>query len=300
LSGPDDRPSPDDVRRIERLFGGRTAAWQRVVGRGYTPTERWVVRSAVGRSAFAKVSRSASTADWLRDEYRAYELIEGDFMPRLYGFDDDGETTILLLEDLSQAHWPPPWDDHHVRRTLQTLDAVRRTGPVDGLPASPPWWQSVGGWPEVGKEPTSFLALGLCSERWLDRALPALIAAAHRAVLEGDDLLHFDVRSDNVCWTEDRLLLVDWNHACLGNGALDVVGWIPSLLYEWGPQAAAISPDEPELAALVTGYFAHHSRLPAIRDAPRVRSVQLAQVKTALPWTAGLLGLPPPDGRGLA
>jgi hypothetical protein len=275
-------------------MGSSPAGWRRVTG-GYTPAERWVVRFADGRSAFAKVGASDFTNDWLRDEHRAYELLRGDFMPRLCGWDDDGEAPVLLLEDLSAAHWPPPWEEGQVRRTLEALDAVRRTGPVQGLPALDRWWHGVGGWKQVGEESESFLALGLCSREWLEPALPVLAAAADRAELEGDDLLHFDLRSDNVCFAEDRTVLVDWNHACVGNGALDVVGWIPSLLYEWGPKANTIAPDEPELAALVAGYFAHHAGLPAIADAPGVRRVQLAQLRTALPWTARLLSLPPLD-----
>jgi hypothetical protein len=73
-----------------------------------------------------------------------------------------------------------------------------------------------------------------------------------------------------------------------------VVAWMPSLMFEWGPQAERFDPHEPELAALVAGYFGHHGRLPSIPDAPRVRQVQREQLSTALPWVAKLLHLPPP------
>jgi thiamine kinase-like enzyme len=40
--------------------------------------------------------------------------------------------------------------------------------------------------------------------------------------LAGKDLLHIDLRSDNICFAGDRTLLIDWNLACHGNGLLDL------------------------------------------------------------------------------
>ena len=51
-----------------------------------------------------------------------------------------------------------------------------------------------------------FLRLGLCSRNWLELALPTLIDAAEGARLEGDSLLHLDIRSDNLCFRGDRRL----------------------------------------------------------------------------------------------
>jgi thiamine kinase-like enzyme len=42
-------------------------------------------------------------------------------------------------------------------------------------------------------------------------------------------LLHFDVRSDNLCFRDGRALLIDWNLACIGNPVVDVAAWLPSL-----------------------------------------------------------------------
>lgn len=224
-----------------------------------------------------------------------YRGLAAEFMPRLFGWDDDGERPILLLEDLSQGHWPPPWTESYVERVVSILADVRSTPPPAGLPAVEDWRKTLTCWIHVAEAPGSFLAMGFCSRRWLDRALPALLDAESKAVLTGSDLLHLDVRSDNICLPGERTLLVDWNLASVGNAALDGVAWMPSLMFEWGPQAERFDPNEPELAALVTGYFAHNSRLPGIPDAPRVRHVQRDQLSTALPWTAELLNLPPPD-----
>jgi hypothetical protein len=275
------------------MAGSTPVGWTRIHG-GYTPAERWVVRFSDGRSAFAKVGVTESTATWIRAEQRVYAGLSGDFLPRMLGWDDDGERPILLLEDLSGGHWPPPWDERLVRRVLGTLERVRSTPSIPGLPAANDWRGTLTCWIHVAEDPGPFVAMGFCSSPWLDRALPTLLEAEARAVLAGSELLHLDVRSDNICFAGERTLLVDWNLAAVGNPALDVVAWIPSLIFEWGSQAERFSPNEPELAALVTGYFAHNATLPGIPDAPRVRQVQRDQLKTALPWAAALLGLPPP------
>jgi hypothetical protein len=44
----------------------------------------------------------------------------------------------------------------------------------------------------------------------------------------------------------------------------------------------------------MSGFFAARAGLPPIPTAPHVREVQLAQLRTALPWAARALGLPPP------
>src|SRR5262249_16603313 len=111
---------------------------------------------------------------------------------------------------------------------------------------------------------------------------------------EGDSLTHWDLRSDNICLTENRALFVDWNLACLSNPELDLGFWLPSLAYEGGPEPERILPDAPEIAAWVSAFFAAPPRFPGIPDAPRVRLVQCQQLETALPWAVRALDLPPP------
>ena len=71
----------------------------------------------------------------------------------------------------------------------------------------------------AGPNPSSVWAS--CKE-WLSRALPALLEAEAAAPLEGSQPLHLDVRSDNIRLLADRVVFVDWNNACLGNGPFDV------------------------------------------------------------------------------
>ncbi|MGH3665185.1 MAG: phosphotransferase [Egibacteraceae bacterium] len=129
---------------------------------------------------------------------------------------------------------------------------------------------------------------------WLDANLPSLLAASARAVLAGDALLHGGVRSDNVCLRADRTVLVDWNWACRGNPAFDLVAWAPSLRLEGGPPPEWVAGGELELAALVAGYFAAKAGLPPPHRGSAARDVQHRQLRVALPWACQELGLPPP------
>jgi Ser/Thr protein kinase RdoA (MazF antagonist) len=124
--------------------------------------------------------------------------------------------------------------------------------------------------------------------------LPPLREGAERAPIDGDALIHCDVRSDNICLTDRGAVLVDWNQACIANADLDVAGWLPSLRLEGGPEPEELMPDSRGLAAALAGYFGSRAGLPPPPTAPRVRPLQLAQLRVALPWAARELGLEPP------
>jgi hypothetical protein len=292
------RPAPNLVEAVRTAAGREPATWERVVRGGYTPAERWIVTLEDATRAFAKFGTTELTADWLRLEHRAYIDIEGPFMPRFTGW-QDGPVPALLVEDLSDAHWPPPWHPGQVDRVLETLDLVAAT-------PCPEWATPVGeldifdGWSRIAADPDPFLALGLVSGRWLDRALSDLLAAQAPDELAGSSLLHLDVRSDNVSLRDDRALLVDWNHVTRGNPLFDVAAWLPSLASEGGLQPEDVSQDAGVFAAALAGYFCSRASMPTIPDAPLVRRAQLEQALTALPWAARWLGLPAPDGPAFA
>lgn len=282
------------ARRIASVVGARPVELRRV-SRGYTPAGRLVATFAGGDTLFVKLATDELTAGWLRDERRVYESLNGSFIPRCHGWEDDGERPMLLLEDLSAAHWPPPWSREQIESLLDTLRRVSASS-LEGAPRLGADSTLKRGWRMVADDPAPFLGLGLASPAWLDRALPLLLDALDRLVLEGESLLHCDVRSDNVCFVGGRGVLVDWNWACIGNPRVDIGAWLPSLRMEGGPLPESILPDAPEMAAMISGFFARHAGLPGIPDAPFVRPLQRRQLSTALPWAVRALGLPPLDG----
>jgi hypothetical protein len=280
------------VARAERVLGGRATSWARVESRGWARNEHWTILLDGGTRAFAKSAWLEPSVTWMRQEREIYDCVSGPFMPRLLGW-EDGERPLLVLEDLAEgAYFPPPWRPGDVEAVLATLADLGETR-VQGLPPFPERWLQ---WTAVSDDPAPFLSLGMASSDWLEGALPELLAAERAVDFSGSAVLHGDVRSDNLCIRADRVVLVDWNHACLGNPGFDVAAWLPSLALEGGPRPdevadAAVSP----FAVAIAGFFAARAGLPPPVGAPLVRGFQLAQLEVALPWACRVLGIAPPD-----
>lgn len=292
-------PPAELSRRVARLIGSDVESG-RPAPRGYTPARRWSLTLANGQRVFAKCgadTQKSAVATWLRHERRAYEDIAASFMPRLVGWDDDGHEPLLLLEDLSHGHWPPPWDSQRiaaVRALIEQIAALR-----------PPAWaedlerrerRHLSGWLRVRNDPDPFLSLGIADEHWLDACLPALIGSAESARLTGDSLVHFDLRSDNLCLIRDGprelAILVDWNWCGRGSARFDLMSWLPSLHAEGGPAPWEVVDDSEGFAALLSGYFAAQAGLPPAGAGVGGRQLQLACLEAALPWATRELGLP--------
>ena len=283
-----------NVARIAELLGSPVVDRRPATG-GYTPAERWVVELADGRSAFAKTAVNDLTALWLRNEYRMYSELRAPFMAELLGWADEDGLPMLLLENLSGCTWPPPWSDARIGSALAMLEQVAATPPPAWLQSSSEAAWIVDGWARVAEDPGPLLSTGIVSASWLDDALPVLLDVDNPAVIGGDQLCHFDVRSDNMCFRADgSAVLVDWNLAEIGNARLDVAFWLPSLALEGGPTPESVLPDASVEAAVVAGFFASRCGLPRIPDAPTVRDFQKRQLSQALPWACRVLALPLP------
>jgi hypothetical protein len=278
---------PETIARAERVLDQEAVSWTRVESGGWSRNEHWTFLLADGTRAFAKVASIDPGPAWLRDEFRVYSCVAGSFMPRFLGW-EDGDEPLLVLEDIADAYWPPPWRDGDVDAVLAALAEVGAATWTDKLPA-------LAGWP-VGttSNATRSCYSGSASSRrcgWGRRCRSSWRWAT--APLAGGSLLHCDVRSDNLCLRDGRATLVDWNHARIGNPALDVAFWLPSLELEGGPPPDPFGVDE--FAPLVAGFFDAHAGLPPPEGAPKVRDFQRAQLEVALPWACRALGLPPPS-----
>ena len=266
-----------------------------MISRGYSNASHWTARLADGRSVFVKQAVDQLTAGWLRREFHVYQRLHVPWVPELLGW-HDGELPILLLEDLSECDVAPPWTPARVDLVLGALAEMAAHPVPDGLPGI----DDAGledGWPEVARDPEPLLSLGFCSADWLERALPVLLSAEAAAPMSGNSLVHLDVRSDNLFFRDATALLVDWNHAAVGNPAFDLAFWLPSLRMEGGPEPDAVASIDPGLLARVSGFFAARAGLPDLPTVPRVRAVQRRQLAIALPWAARALQLPPPVSR---
>jgi hypothetical protein len=289
-------PDPEDVARVTRALGQRPRSWKPARGHGAPSNRRWVIELPSGATAFVKIAAYDYTAEWLRTEHANYvELASLPCVPRLLGWDDDGVHPALVLEDLSEASWPPPWSSAQVDAVLSTLETVHATTPLarmrrpqDHIP------DLAEGWRQIRADPEPFLSIGICSRAWLEASVDALEAASDEAVIDGDALIHFDVRSDNLCFRERGVTLVDWNLSCRAAGAFDVAAWLPSLSDEGGPDPWDVMPGAGNYASVLAGFFCGRGGLSPIPQAPHARPLQRSQGRVALNWASRELGLPPP------
>jgi hypothetical protein len=286
------------AERVARLLGARPIAWEarsahwQPSGPVAGGNERFSVLLDDGRRVFVKAAQAEHTAGWLRREHEVYAHLRGSFIPALEAFDDDPLYPLLVIEDLSAADWAVHWEPDRValvRAALAELAACEP--PPNTRPVREAFADFFGRWRVVEDDPEAFLSTGIRSRAWLEQALPRLIEAADAVPADGDDLLHLDVRSDNICFRDGAALLVDWNWCSTGNAEVDVAAWLPSLALEGGPQPWKILPAAGELAAWLAGVWAAVVGLPPPPTAPTVRTPQRRQLELALLWAERELGL---------
>ena len=283
------QPSPDVVNRVTALVG-KPRRWTPRSG-GFSSAGLWTI-SVKGDSHFVKASTTDDTARFLRDEASILNEFSAPFMPSVVAFDDDGSRPLLILEDLSQAMWPPPWNMPRAKAVLHVLEAIADVRPNGTLPHL----EFDHYWPKIAEDHQRVVDLGVISSDWLDGAYDTISTVAEQRDVSGDRLVHGDIRSDNLCFA-DRTVVVDWNWASIGNPVFDRVAWLPTLALEGGPPPWTQLGGEPELVAALAGFFLHYATQP---DHPEVRAdlrqFQRQQAAVLLQWAARELDLPPPDG----
>ena len=283
------QPIPSVLDRVKTILGTAPTTWLSM-RKGHTAAECLVMQFENGSTAFVKHATDERTAQWLTSERRICELVQESFLPKFIGW-DGREFPILILEDISAGHTAPPWSEEYVDRVFRLLDTLAAVKMPDNFPALVNYAEPFNGWQEIARNRSPFSKLGLVSAEWLERALPVLIEAETGIDLTGDSLVHTDMRSDNICFHQDHTLLVDWNWACKGNPKFDLISWLPSLHAEGGPPPWEFTLDEPKLIAMQAGYLARRASRPPMNQPASIRQLQLAQLRSALPWAAKALGL---------
>jgi aminoglycoside phosphotransferase (APT) family kinase protein len=206
------------------------------------------------------------------------------------------EWVVLVLEDLSRAHWPPPYVDRGAA-LLETITHVGATPPPQGLHRRPEVRPLATYWQRIRADPEPVLAHALFSEAWLKEAQPILDAAESSARLAGDDFLHDDVWAANVCYTERGAILIDWASASIGDRRLDLAYAILSIRSTDTTPPRVDFPDEAAYAALIAGANAFHAAQPIPDSIPHgamLRVGWLHDLEYALDWASELLQLTPP------
>jgi aminoglycoside phosphotransferase len=280
---------------IAAATGARPTSLQHVVA-GHTHAEKWLVELQNGRRAFVKAGTERSARAQIEREATTLESVAAAYMPELYGAAGVDDWSVLVLEDLSDAVWPPPYPDRG-EALLETVMKVSATPPPDWLGRRPAGRPLGTYWQRIAADPEPVLAHGLFSAAWLESSLPALDAAESLAQLAGDDLLHDDVWAANVCYAARGALLIDWASATIGDRRIDLAYALLSIRSSGTTPPPLDFPEEAAYAALLAGANAYQAAQPvdeSIQHASMLREGWLYDLEFALSWVCELLDLEPP------
>ncbi len=131
-----DRPSGEVIAVVTALLGVTPRTWEQRPG-GHTRTSKALVTLPDGTRRFVKWAATGSgAAAALRDELRVLSVARGPFLPDVVAWSVD--PTVVIMEDLSDALWPPPYPAD-VGPLWDALEAKARVEPPTGLPRLEEW-----------------------------------------------------------------------------------------------------------------------------------------------------------------
>jgi Ser/Thr protein kinase RdoA (MazF antagonist) len=204
---------------------------------------------------------------------------------------------VLVYEDVEGQHPTLPWQPDELDRVLGALQALAES--LTPSPVPEELEDSVVSW--LNRHGRGFNRLledplpGL--DEWTLRHMVDLARLEGQAptAAKGDTLLHFDTRADNLLLTPDRVYVVDWPHARLGQPWVDVVLFAPSVAMQGGPQpeellarlpaGRAADPDAVSaMIAAMAGFFTNQSLQPPSPGIPGIRQFQASQGVIARRW----------------
>ena len=272
---------------------------------GFSPGVAARLRTAGGRRAFLKAVGPEPNPDSARLHRRealiAAALPVAAPVPRLLWSLDEGEGgwVALLFEDIAGRQPHIPWRVDELARAVAALDdlaAVLTPSPVPESIAGriadtglfrTAWWGQLLRDPPAGLDP------------WVAHHLAALAALERDAAVAsvGETLLHVDLRADKLLLTPERVVVVDWPHACIGADWVDAVFMAPSVAMQGGPDAAtffarlssSVAADPAAVTAVIAltaGFFTASALQPPPPGLPTLRPFQAAQGRIASRWLA--------------
>lgn len=300
---------PEPLRaEVERHLGGRVAEAVTQPG-GFSPGVAARLRLDDGRRAFVKAvdGLNPDAPRLHRAEARiSAALPDSTPAPRLLGSIDAGGWVILMFEDVDGRVPAQPWQPAELARVLEAMGDLATSltpAPVDALPAADQDSNVGRGWDLLARDVRSGADDLAGVDPWVPANLDGLLAQEERwpTAVQGSTLAHSDIRADNILLTADRVMFVDWPWACLAPPWFDLVGLLPSVAMQGGPQPEEVlaghvlvrdaDPDSVTvMVSCLAGYFTYQSRQPDPPGLPTVREFQRAQGVVALDWLKVRLG----------
>jgi hypothetical protein len=277
---------------VEHELGSQVVASSTQYG-GFSPGVAARLVTASGRRAFVKAvgpELNPDTPGLFRQESVAMQALDPLRLtqaPRLYGAYDDGAWVALLLEDIEGRTAPHPWPREDAVRVIDAIDELSSALTPSPWPDAPVAAERsvkfLSGWDRVVADGIDLPA----SMRGRSAELVELARLGRDAVAQGDGLAHWDIRSDNLLLTEDRVVFVDW--AWAGRAA----SWADQVFIRVDIRTGDSVPDIPDLPADngITGFLAAFAgglwwaaHQPPPPGLPTIRSFQRDSAEAALGW----------------
>ena len=265
---------------------------------GFSPGLAARLRLDDGRRVFLKAVHEAANPDTpgihRREARVVAALPAGAPAPRFLWSSDDRGWGALCFEDVDGRHPHEPWTEPDLQLVIAALKrmAMELTpSPIDtGETAADAFERGINGWQVALQRGEDRL------DAWCLHNLSRLVELEAEAPLfvEGDTLLHFDIRADNLLIAGDRVYVVDWPWARLGPAWIDWVAMAPSVAMQGGPQPQdflrrfdlSLVSERAIDAVICTlaGYFVVRGLEPPPPGLPTVRAFQVAQGRVAVDW----------------
>ncbi len=273
---------------IEREVGASIVGWS-VRSEGLTHALTGVATFRDGSKLFVKAAKDERSAEEIRREIALLSVLDAPFLPELRGA-VTGPMPLLLVEDLSSGHWPEPYPQD-LSSLSQALHELRRT-PIPSSLALP----------EL-EGPSEEICRGIVEHAaavapelgpWLETCAGEIIDAA-LVPPGGRALVHADLWYSNLCFLENRVVIVDWSYARIGSPWFDTSTVNIDLVIE-GRRPLPMQEAAKWAAAHLAWSLWSLARGPGpgISDADRWRLDNLELVDGAAWWIADELALPAP------
>lgn len=293
---------PDAVRAgIEERLGSVVVGAETQPG-GFSPGVASRLRLEDGRSAFAKAvgpEPNPDSPDFHRREARIAAALPPETpAPRfLFSLDERG-WVALVFEDVAGHEPELPWREDElapVLDALATLAEALTPAPIAAPPVAETLDDLFHGWRTLESHVDDWAAEHLEELRELE--------SGWATAAEGETLLHCDVRADNILLTPERVVFVDWPHACVGAAWVDLLAFLPSVAMQGGPHPWTIFESHPvgrdvpperlnPVLAALAGFFLQRCTLPPPPGLSTLREFQRGQGIEALAWLRRSLGAP--------